>query len=245
MVEIMNQILKQTIGNATLYCGDCLEILPALGNVDAVVTDPLYLMGSASTRAPAGRSRSRIGDWSNAAIFYTAWMTHAWGKLAENGSMWVCGNWRGFPTYQIALDNLGAPLSSVVIWDKEWIGVGPLNALRQRYELVFHSAKGEGIASRSEPDIWPEKWASKRPSGHESEKPVSLMRRCIEVGGGDLVLDPFMGSGTTGVACAKPGRRFISIEIEPRYFDIACQRIEAAYDQSDLFIDKPPLSPAA
>ena len=99
---------------------------------------------------------------------------------------WVCGNW-GDSTYQIALDTLGAPLRSVVIWDKEWI-VGPLNALRQRYELVFHSAKGSGMPTGAEPDIWPVKWASKRPSGHESEKPVDLMKRCIEVGGGEIMI---------------------------------------------------------
>ena len=228
---------KVTIGNCELYLGDCMEVLPQLGAVDAVVTDPPYLMGAASTRSPAGRSRSRIGDWSNAAMFYSAWMREAWDRVSDNGSMWVCGNWRGFPTYQIALDTLGAPLSSVVIWDKEWIGVGPLNALRQRYELVFHSAKGSGIASRSEPDIWPVKWASKRPSGHESEKPVGLMKRCIEVGGGGIVLDPFAGSGTTGVAAVLCGKRFIGIEIEPRYFETACRRIEQAYAQPRLFED--------
>ena len=57
---------------------------------------------------------------------------------------------------------------------------------------------------------------------------------------GATVLDPFMGSGTTGVACAKLGRRFIGIEIEPRYFDIACARIDRAYAQPDLFIERPP-----
>ena len=55
-------------------------------------------------------------------MFYSAWMREAWDRVSANCSMWVCGNWRGFPTYQIALDTLGAPLSSVVIWDKEWIG---------------------------------------------------------------------------------------------------------------------------
>jgi DNA modification methylase len=153
--------------------------------------------------------------------------------------MWVCGNWRGFPTYQIALDQIGAPLSSVVIWDKEWIGVGPLNGLRQRYELIFHSAKGMGIENRSEPDIWPEKWASSRPTGHESEKPVGIARRCLVSGGGDIVFDPFMGSGTTGVACVNLGRAFIGIEIEPKYFAIARRRISEALSCPRLPFDEP------
>jgi hypothetical protein len=79
------------------------------------------------------------------------WISQAWQRVSENGSMWVCGNWRGFPTFQIALDTTGAPLSSVVIWDEEWIGVGPLNGLRQRYELIFHSAKGTGMPPRTAP----------------------------------------------------------------------------------------------
>jgi len=139
----------------------------------------------------------------------------------------------------MALDQIGAPLSSVVVWDKNWIGVGPLNALRQSYELVFHSAKGAGIRNRSAADIWCIPWASQRPSGHESEKPVALAERCLELGGGDVALDPFLGSGTTGVSCSRLGRKFIGIEIEERYFDIACARIEAAYAQPDMFIEPP------
>ena len=75
---------------------------------------------------------------------------------------------------------------------------------------------------------------------HPTQKPVALMRWCIEffpLAG--TILDPFMGSGTTGVACAKLGRKFIGIEIEPKYFDIACKRIEEAYRQPDLFIEPP------
>ena len=223
-----------------IWMGDCRDILSMIGSVDAIVTDPPYLIGSASSRSPSGRFRSRIGDWSNASIFYSMWMKECWNKLSENGSMWICGNWRGFPTMQIALDEIGAPLSSVVIWDKEWIGVGPTNGLRQRYELIFHSAKGIGIKDRSEPDIWPEKWASSRPSGHESEKPVGLMRRCLESGGGKIVLDPFMGSGTTGVACVNLGRKFIGVEIEEKYYNIARRRISDALKQPHLPFEPQP-----
>ena len=74
---------------------------------------------------------------------------------------------------------------------------------------------------------------------HPTQKPVPLMKWCIERTGAETILDPFMGSGTTGVACAKLGRTFIGIEIEPKYFDIACRRIEAAMNQPDLFIEQP------
>jgi len=80
--------------------------------------------------------------------------------------------------------------------------------------------------------------------GHPTQKPIEVMCWCIErlPDGANTILDPFMGSGTTGVACAKLGRKFIGIEIEPKYFDIACRRIEAAYAQPDMFI-VPPAKP--
>ena len=76
-------------------------------------------------------------------------------------------------------------------------------------------------------------------TGHPCQVPVDLMTRLVSFTGADVITDPFMGSGTTGVACAKLGRRFIGIEIEPRYFDIACKRIEAAYAQPDFFVEPP------
>ena len=226
---------KVVIGNAELWLGDCREILPTLPKVDAVITDPPYLMGSASTRQGAG-IRSRVGDWTNAAVWYEAWMRAAWECLSADASMWICGNWRSMPSMTLAADSLKAKISSVVVWDKEWIGVGPLSGLRQRYELMFMIAKGDfKVENRSEPDIWPVKWASQRPSGHDAEKPVGLMERAIRISQGGSVLDPFMGSGTTGVACMNLDRQFIGCEIEPRYFDTACRRIEDAQRQGRKF----------
>ena len=224
----------ETIGNATLYLGDCREILPELQGVGAVVTDPPYMMGSAATRKGSGM-RSRIGDWTNAAVWYADWMRRCWGLLPDDGAMWVCGNWRSHPVFAVASDEVGAPIGSVVIWDKQWIGVGSMKGLRSRYELVFLMPKPDfAIVSRSEPDIWPISWASQRPSGHDAEKPVELMRKAVSLSNG-LILDPFMGSGTTGVACKVEGDRpFVGIEIEPRYFDIACRRIEGAQPQGRL-----------
>jgi site-specific DNA-methyltransferase (adenine-specific)/modification methylase len=75
---------------------------------------------------------------------------------------------------------------------------------------------------------------------HPTQKPIRVMQQCVEFFlSSETILDPFMGSGTTGVACAKLGRKFIGIEIEPKYFDIACKRIEEAYAQPDMFIEQP------
>lgn len=245
MTALTPSIRVEQIGSATLYCGDCLEVLTQLEGVGAVVTDPPYLMGSASSRA--GKNfRSRVGDWSNASLWYSAWMSAAWNIMPDTGSMWVCGNWRSMPVITMAGDSFGASMSSVVVWDKEWIGVGSMRGLRQRYELIFQFGKPRyGVESRSEPDIWPVPWSSQRPSGHEAEKPVALMERAIGLCDGDTILDPFMGSGTTGVAAIRAGRRFIGVEIEPTYFDTACRRIGEAQRQPDLFVsgDAPATQP--
>jgi DNA modification methylase len=87
------------------------------------------------------------------------------------------------------------------------------------------------------PDIWRHQWSSQKPTGHPAEKPVSLRKELVKQTPGELYCDPFMGSGTAGVACAQQGRAFIGIELDPRFFEMACKRIEAAYDQPDLFIE--------
>lgn len=74
---------------------------------------------------------------------------------------------------------------------------------------------------------------------HPTQKPTAVMEWCVQRLDAETILDPFMGSGTTGVACAKLGRKFIGIEIEPKYFDIACERIRKAYDQPDFFVERP------
>ena len=101
--------------------------------------------------------------------------------------------------------------------------------------------KGAGNAARMYKQIWngivregePAKVNQGRQ--HPTQKPVRLMEWCIGFFPDSVILDPFMGSGTTGVACANLGRKFIGIEIEPKYFDIACERIEMAYAQGRLF----------
>jgi len=82
--------------------------------------------------------------------------------------------------------------------------------------------------------------AEPAPREHPTQKPIGVMKWCIEfLPDAQTILDPFMGSGTTGVAAVKLGRRFIGIEIEPKYFDIACRRISDALKQPDMFIEKP------
>ena len=209
----------ETIGNAVLYLGDCREILPTLPKVDAVITDPPYGMAFQSNHRT--ERHARIANDDNVDLL--AWAC----AIPATHSRYVFCRW----------DNLRGdlpPPKSCVTWVKNNWSMG---------DLEHEHARQTEIAM-----FWPgpaHSWPGKRPTDvmraprtgngdHPTEKPVYLMEQFIGWTRG-VVVDPFMGSGTTGVACANLGREFVGIEIEPKYFDIACRRIEDAQRQSRMF----------
>ncbi|MGE0854246.1 MAG: site-specific DNA-methyltransferase [Hyphomicrobiaceae bacterium] len=212
------------IGDATLYCGDCREILPTLGKVDAVVTDPPY-----------GIDYGRAGGFN---------ASHGWGPWREN-----C-EWDKDRPPRAVFDLMRAISKTQIIWGGNYFTdyLPPTMhwLLWDKGQRDFSLADFEiacGSQTRAARVIaCPRGRAVKDGKEHPTQKPVEVMRYCLQElpANTSTVLDPFMGSGTTGIACARLGRRFIGIEIEPRYFDIACRRIEEAYRQADLFIDRPP-----
>lgn len=220
---------REVIGDATLYLGDCLEVLPHIGEFDAVVTDPPYGIdggtGGDSRVFGKGRYLSAFEDTPDyisrvcvtavtSAIRYAeaAAVTpgirclHRYPTPRDMGCFWMpaaCthGPW-GMTTFQ-----------PILFYGKDWrAGKGALPS-------------GKMVTEASEKN------------GHPCPKPIKawawLVDKVAKPGG--VAIDPFMGSGTTGVACANLGRKFIGIELEERYFDIACERISAAYAQGRLF----------
>jgi site-specific DNA-methyltransferase (adenine-specific) len=207
-----------TIGNATLYCGDCLAILPTLGKVDAVVTDPPYGIGFAAQPTRYQRANGmQPSAWDDCKTDLSPVLNAADKVVLWGGNHFSLPQSRGW----LAWTKTGnAP--SMADLELAWTSLD-MNA--RRFEKSVKSASLE---------------KSLQDAPHPTQKPVDLIVWSIEqVGGADTILDPFMGSGTTGVACAKLGRKFIGIEIEPKYFDIACKRIERAYAQPDMFIEPP------
>lgn len=207
-----------TIGGATLYHGDCLEIMPTLGEVDAVVTDPPYGMSYQSARR-SDKHEQIAGDKD---VGLLEWAF----RLPVKHSRYVFCRWD-------AVAKAHNP-KSMIVWAKPNCGSGDLEHEHGRTTEYALFWPGNG-----------HKWPNKRPwdivrhpkaktDRHPTEKPVSLMEEFVSWTQG-TVADPFMGSGTTGVACANLGRKFIGIELERKYFDIACERIEAAYAQGRLF----------
>lgn len=210
---------SQQIGEATLYCGDCLEILPTLDKVDAVVTDPPYGIGEAN-KNHASRGKLAVAkdygrsEWDNK----TNEAAIALAVAAAKQSVVFGGNYYDLP-----------PTPCWLVWDKE----NGANDFAD-CELAWTNMKG---AVRLKRYMWNGMLRAnkERRGDHPTQKPVGVMEWAIGFTEGETVLDPFMGSGTTGVACANLGRKFIGIEIETKYFDIACERIEAAYSQGRLF----------
>ena len=209
---------KVTLGNCTLYLGDCLEVMKSIPDksVDAVITDPPY----------------GIADiWKGGS-------SHGWGVASlatpeRNG-------WDEKPD-QVYFDEILRVGKKVVIWGGNYFELPT-----KRGWLVWN--KPERGFTLSEAELaWtniemPMRVFDCRRSDpdrtHPTQKPLSLMKWCMEVckiPSGATVLDPFMGSGTTGVACVQTGRNFIGIEIAPKYFDIAVKRIKDAQAQPNLF----------
>lgn len=221
--------------SVTLYRGDALEVLPGLpaASVACVVTDPPYVIGAVS----AGTLGSKSGGWAdmmNSALWFSTWYRHALRALKDRGALWSFCNWRTVPVVMRAATDAGQPITSMLVWDKEWIGPGGSQGLRPSYELVALMAKPDfAIPDRGLPDIWRCQFASFKPNGHPAEKPEALVRRILENSAlrpGDLVLDPFMGSGTTAVAARALGLRFVGIEAEERWCEVAARRVTGTLD---------------
>ena len=218
---------KEVIGAAELYLGDCMEVLPTLPKVDAVITDPPYGMAwdTDSTRFTGYKRGDGRSDWN---------------PIAGDAEPFDPAPLLAFPKVVLFGANHYAarlPVGTTLVWVKKadhlfgsflsdaeiaWMKGGyGVYCYRKQFPPPSRMAENNGV------DV-----------AHPTQKPIGLMKWCIEKSGvaeGALILDPYMGSGTTGVAAVQMGRRFIGIEREPKYFDIACRRIEDAQRVQDMF----------
>jgi site-specific DNA-methyltransferase (adenine-specific)/modification methylase len=221
---------KLVIGNAELYLGDCMDILPTLGKVDAVICDPPYGINENSKKV-ASRQRKKDGK-SKSLADQKDYGEFDWDKepidkltvqsIISAGKEVIIfgGNYFELP-----------PTRCWLVWDKlngnndfadcelAWTN---LDKAVRRIQHLWHGMIRQGNEDRF----------------HPTQKPVAVMKWCIEQckKNPKTILDPFMGSGTTGVAAVQMGRKFIGIEREPKYFEIACKRIEDAHRQQDMLL---------
>ncbi len=205
---------KVIIGNATLILGDCREVLPTLPKHDLLLTDPPYGIKANKQTLGTGKKQFHRGDdWDDAA-------PDVRGLLDIVSSLCVWGG--NYFTDQLP------PSNHWLIWHKRNDGLS-----FSECELAWTNF-GRQVRHLSH------HWSGEEKE-HPTQKPLAVMLWCLRQAG-DLqtVLDPFMGSGTTGVACIQLGRKFTGIERERKYFDIACERISRAQAQGTLLPPEPP-----
>lgn len=215
----------EKIGLAELWLGDCREIAPTLERPAAIISDPPY--GIAYAHAGTGKGKHNRRNTAPIHGDNAPFEPALWLSMADDVLTW------GANHYAARL-----PHGRWLAWNKLG-GLEPYDSFSD-VEFAWHNRRGadrifshmwKGICQASEKDAMRE---------HPTQKPVALMRWCIEqakVPPGGVILDPYMGSGSTGVAAVQMRHPFVGIEIEPRYFDIACRRIEEAQRQGDLFRD--------
>jgi DNA modification methylase len=210
---------EEVIGDCRLILGDCRDILPTLGAVDVLCTDPPYGINK------DGQKRTTGGNGGRKAYDFKGWdmerpgeaLLRSLATVAPVGVIWG-GNY---------FADLLPPTGKWLVWDKGQ------RINQSDGELAWTSCPGAlRIFTLNRVELMTDG------AEHPTQKPVRLMEWTLEqVKASGTVLDPFMGSGTTGVACVRRECAFIGIEREPSYFDIACRRIEAAYKQPRLFAE--------
>lgn len=223
---------EEVIGRARLILGDCREVLPTLPKVDAVVTDPPYGIGEHGGKTRFGPASVAKGFTSNKDYQDLGWDksppdSDVFSSLIEGSRHQIIWGANHF------ISRIARDASCWLVWHKK----GTDKSSFADCELAWTSLPG---AVRYFKHDWVGFGAinSGEVREHPTQKPRPLMVWCLGfLPDAQTILDPFAGSGTTGVAAVQMGRDFIGIEREPKYFDIACRRIEQAQRQGDLFIE--------
>jgi DNA modification methylase len=226
---------RVVIGDCTLYEGDCLEVIPTLGKVDVVVTDPPYGIGFKYPSYDDTRENLRglvaglfkfRGTFSRLVILCGPSQVHVYPEPDWLG----CITWNTTGSFGKYGYSQWTP---VLLYGDDLKGFGNVNGVTKTDTYQING--GGSVGFQRDP-------ASKL---HVCPKPMNIMNRMVQryTAPNELVIDPFAGSGSTGVACVNIGRPFIGIERDSDYFDLACKRIRDAYAQPDMFVAAPAAKP--
>lgn len=250
--------MKEVIGNATLYCGDCLDILPTLDKVDCCVTSPPYNMrtrvrnGEYTEREQTSSFSKKYDEFHDAHSISDYYKIHsAIIKHLLSVSQIIFINMQIVTGSKEAwfklIGEFAENIKDIAVWDKGHGEPAMHDSVMNRASELILILEKSALAGRafkkanfprgSMEDIWriPREYSATE--GHRATFPIMIPSKIMQgwTDEQETILDPFMGSGTTGVACMNLKRKFIGIEIEPKYFDIACERIENAQRQQSLF----------
>lgn len=230
MSPIVRDVL---VGNCRLIQGNCLDVMPVLGKVDAVVTDPPYKLSQAYSASVDADNLDAVSlIWPMAPLLLNA--------TKPGGTAVVFYDTRILPLCLHAFRHGGWRYLRALTLYRRWGQASLVHGWMSTsdFALVF-AAPGEKPAFRGEPrhDVYVKASPEADATGHPAQKPLEFVRHIVAnvATPGETVLDPWMGSGTTGLACAQEGRAFIGIEQDPIYFDMALRRISEAGTEADLF----------
>lgn len=239
---------KVVIGNAELWHGDFRDVadICGFGNVPfdaAIVSDPPYSSGGFQE---AGKGSGSIGSTVTHTIHGDTYSTRGYlrlirsvGQIFRVAECYLFTDWRMWPYTVDAVEDAGFRVRNMIVWNKLYGAMGV--KWRSQHELVCWGARGTLKAGPGTGNVL--NVARSGNTHHPTEKPVSVMRELVKACDRPLIIDPFMGSGTTGVAAVLEGRRFVGVEIERKHFDSACARIENAYAQGQLLPPEEPRQP--
>jgi DNA modification methylase len=238
---------KRVVGRATLYLGDVRDMLEAgefarLPFASAIISDPPYSSGGYQE---AGKGSGSIGTTTGARITGDTYSTRGYLRLMRGicqgfrvAEVYLFTDWRMWPNTFDAIEDGGFRVRSMIVWNKGHGGLGV--KWRSQHELICWGARGNLDVGWGAGNV-----INCDRSGnvfHPTEKPVFVLGELVRAANRALVIDPFMGSGTTGIAAVQQGRDFIGVEIEAEHFETACKRLEEAERQGSLFEKTAPTS---
>lgn len=233
------------IPGATLYCGDCLDVIRdgKVTSADLLLSDPPYRLtsggntdsGLMKSGAFARDSYNNDGAIVTVTHEFAEWLPEVVATLSADADVYIMSNDKNLSALLAAIEAAELGLHNVLVWDK---GVATPNRwYMKNLEFIAYAWKGKARTINDPGSKQSLKCPQVDETKHPTEKPVALMRHYIEnsTKPGDLVFDPFCGTGTTGVAALQSGRRFVGCELDRRWFDVAAKRLEAAATQTQLF----------
>jgi site-specific DNA-methyltransferase (adenine-specific) len=225
---------QSSCGKAVLYNGDCNELLANIRPVSVIVTDPPYGARRPSCWKP---DKQRFKEIAGNEIVDTSWMAPCCKILDDGGCCYSFCTWDTLEQWRKGFQDAGLKVRSCITWDKVIHGLADLKTCWAPVtEMILFSAKGRHALTGKRPiDLI--RCQRETKLTHPYQKPVGLISKLLRHNKG-TVLDPFMGSGTTGVACARAGRKFIGIEIDPAYFELSVKRIRHALRNPGLGVIK-------
>lgn len=229
---------KEVIGDCTLYLGDTMQILPTLEKADLLLSDPPYKLTSGGNGDYAdwqvAHDYNNDGSIVVCDIDWPDFMPLFFAALKDPGHAYVMCNNRHVQGMLNASTTAGFRFHNLLVWDKG--SATPNRWYMKNCEFVGFFFKGKAFYVTDCGAKQLIKCAQENYGDHPTTKPVALMEHYISQSTkpGQVVLDPFMGSGSTGAAAVKTGRKFVGIEIDPKYFDLACRRVAEAQNMRQV-----------